>query len=100
MAERAMPKKTAKKPAEDKQAIALEKVFTPVETASIAKDKYGVVNVESLNVRNKTSKERGSVIMVISKGTRVMILDTLEGWYRIEVANKVGFCMKEFITEV
>lgn len=99
MAEAKMPKKSANKTVEEKQEETLEKKYDAIPDDKVEKNCYGRVTAEMLNVRTKTSKEHGKIIAVINKGTRVMILEKLPGWYKIKYADKVGFCMKDFITE-
>ena len=99
MAERTVKTRAPKSAPFDKTDAALERVHTLTPADKVAVNKYGIVTAERLNVRNKTSKEHGSVIMVLDKGSRIMILDTLGDWYKVEAADKIGFCMKEFIRE-
>ena len=99
-----MPEKNENKPRPQKSVNVkkeepLENVFEAVPTEKVEKNVYGIVSAELLNVRNKTSKDHGAVIAVISKGTRVMILEELENWYKIKFNDKVGFCVKEFINK-
>ena len=61
--------------------------------------RIGVVNgCEKLNVRKGPSKQTNPAF-IITKGTKVKVLEELPDWYKITTANgKInGYCMAEFI---
>ncbi|MEG1133410.1 MAG: family 10 glycosylhydrolase [Cellulosilyticaceae bacterium] len=71
----------------------------PEETVSPqeAIGKKGSVNTETLNVRSGARADR-PVITKIGKGTRVAILDTLSGWYKVKLPdNQIGWVSAEYI---
>ena len=60
---------------------------------------YGVVKTENgrLNLRTKPSTS-APVALRVERGTRLRILETLDGWYKVKYGNNVFYAMSEFIT--
>lgn len=57
----------------------------------------GTVNATNLNVREGAKIER-PIIASLSKGTKVTLLDVLNGWYKVKLSDgKVGWASQEFI---
>ncbi|MEG0351912.1 MAG: family 10 glycosylhydrolase [Cellulosilyticaceae bacterium] len=70
-----------------------EEIVSPQESIG----KKGSVNTETLNVRSGARADR-PVITKIGKGTRVAILDTLSGWYKVKLPdNQIGWVSAEYI---
>ena len=57
----------------------------------------GKINANGVNFRQTASTE-GKIIDSLSKGTSVVILDTLSGWHKIQVGTKVGYVANNFVT--
>lgn len=60
--------------------------------------RIGYVNVPALNVRAKANKD-AEILATIEKDDAVEILGEDGGWFKIPFSDKVGYCMKQFITE-
>lgn len=57
----------------------------------------GTVSASSLNVRG-TPSTSGSKVTTLSSGTQVTLLESLDGWYRIETGGKTGFVAGQYIS--
>jgi len=57
----------------------------------------GTVSASSLNVRS-TASTSGSRVTSLSSGTKVEILESLDGWYRIEAGGKTGYVSSQYIS--
>jgi len=58
----------------------------------------GTVSASSLNVRS-TPSTSGAKVTSLSSGTQVKILESLDGWYRIEANGKTGYVSSQYVTE-
>ncbi len=56
----------------------------------------GKINANGVNFR-ETASTTGKVIDSLSKGTSVVILDTLSGWHKVKVGTKVGYVATKFV---
>lgn len=61
--------------------------------------KFGTVNVERLNVREKASVS-SNVVTVIAKNTKLEIIGTSNDFYKIKISDSdtVGYVMRTFVT--
>jgi len=60
--------------------------------------KVGSVTASSLNIRAGARADR-DIVAKVSLGTKVTILDVLNGWYKVKLANgTVGWASSEYIT--
>jgi len=57
----------------------------------------GKVSASSLNVRS-TPSTSGTKVTSLSSGTQVNILESLDGWYRIEATGKTGYVSSQYIS--
>ena len=57
----------------------------------------GTVTASSLNVRS-TPSTSGTKVASLSSGTKVEILESLDGWYRIEANGKTGYASSQYVT--
>lgn len=57
----------------------------------------GTVSASSLNLR-ATPSTSGSKVTSLSSGTKVSILESLDGWYRVEVGGKEGYVSSQYIS--
>lgn len=57
----------------------------------------GTVSASSLNVRSGPGASH-SKVTTLPSGTQVEILETLDGWYRIEVNGKAGYVSSQYVT--
>ena len=57
----------------------------------------GTVSASSLNVRS-TPSTSGAKVTSLSSGTQVNILESLDGWYRIEANGKTGYVSSQYVT--
>ncbi len=72
-------------------------VDTSNEVHSNAGEKTGVVAATILNVRSGAKTDRPIVTKVIS-GTKVAILDSINGWYKVKVADGIiGWASADYI---
>lgn len=85
--------------APSEKPIVPETPSMPEETISPqeAIGKVGSVIAETLNVRSGARTDR-PIITKIIKGTKVSILDTLSGWYKVKLpTNQVGWVSVDYI---
>lgn len=57
------------------------------------------INANGVNFRQSASTS-GKIIDSLSKGTRVVILDTLAGWHKVKVSGKIGYISAKFVSVV
>lgn len=57
----------------------------------------GKINANGVNFRETASTE-GKIIDSLSKGTSLVVLDTLSGWHKVKVGTKVGYVANNFVT--
>ena len=57
----------------------------------------GTVSASSLNLRS-TPSTSGSKVATLSSGTKVDILESLDGWYRVEADGKTGYVSSEYVS--
>lgn len=57
----------------------------------------GTVSASSLNVRS-TPSTSGSKVTTLSSGAQVTLLESLDGWYRVEVNGKTGYVSGQYIS--
>ena len=70
----------------------------PTTTPSHTFPCTGIVNATSLNVRSGARVDRELVAKLV-KGTKVNVLSSLNGWYKIRMAdNQIGWASGEYIT--
>lgn len=62
-------------------------------------NRTGLVTAKSLNVRPGPSTEQPPVAS-LARGTRVELLDTAAGWYRIRVGSVSGYVSGDYITVI
>ncbi|MDF2613997.1 MAG: family 10 glycosylhydrolase [Clostridia bacterium] len=71
---------------------AVQAASAPVKSA-----KVGTVTVSSLNIRSDAGTNY-SVVTKAIKGTKVTILDTKSGWYKVKMPNgKIGWSIQTYI---
>ena len=59
--------------------------------------KRGFVNANILNIRSLPNKD-GEKIVQITKDTEVLIVDEIDGWYKIKYKDGFGYVFGEFIS--
>lgn len=57
----------------------------------------GTVSASSLNVRS-TPSTSGSKVTTLSSGAQVTLLESLDGWYRVEANGKTGYVSGQYIS--
>ena len=57
----------------------------------------GTVSASSLNVRS-TPSTSGSKVTTLSSGAQVTLLESLDGWYRIETGGKTGYVSSQYVS--
>jgi len=57
----------------------------------------GKVSASSLNLRS-TPSTSGTKVASLSSGTQVNILESLDGWFRVEAAGKTGYVSSQYIS--
>lgn len=62
-------------------------------------NRTGLVNANSLNVRPEPSTDKPAV-GALKRGTKVEILEKVEGWYRIKAGSLSGYVSGDYITIV
>ncbi|MBT0666019.1 DUF3380 domain-containing protein [Geobacter pelophilus] len=62
-------------------------------------NKTGLVNAASLNVRPEPSTAKPA-LGALTRGTKVEILEKLEGWYRIKSGSLSGYVSGDYVTVV
>lgn len=74
-----------------------QKPTEPSKPTQTAFPRTGTVNATTLNVREGAKIER-PIIATLPKGTKVTLLDILNGWYKVRLSDgKVGWASQEFI---
>ncbi|MGI6113904.1 MAG: SH3 domain-containing protein [Mahellales bacterium] len=68
----------------------------PDDAAPPPDKKYGIVTASALNVRSGAGT-RNSRIGVLQKNTKVEILETVNGWYRIKSGSITGYVIDDYI---
>lgn len=62
--------------------------------------KLGIVaNCNKLNFRSAPSTD-SSVLSILIRGEKLIILDTLDGWYKVQYNDIVGYCSAQYITKL
>ena len=64
---------------------------------SSVSERIGKVNASALNVRSNPSI-RNSVIGTLSRGSKVTIVSTSNGWHKIKYKNGYGYVSADYIT--
>jgi len=59
--------------------------------------KTGVVNANLLNIRNLPNKDSEKIDR-LTKGAEVIIVDEIDGWYKIKFKDSFGYVFAEFIS--
>ena len=77
--------------------VAVAAVFIWGSVLSVEAAATGTVSGSSVNVREKPSIS-SSVLDQLIKGTKVVILDSQDGWYRVRYLNLEGWVSSEFIS--
>lgn len=57
----------------------------------------GTVSASSLNVRS-TPSTSGSKVTTLSSGTQVTLLESLDGWYRVDADGKTGYVASQYVS--
>jgi hypothetical protein len=60
-------------------------------------DRDGIVNVDALNMRSDANTS-APILITLNKDTKVKILTKKGDWYRVQYADKEGFCFAQYIT--
>ena len=83
------------------QYISLAESQSPAVTSPTTQESNftGTVTASSLNMRS-TPSTSGSKVTSLSSGTKVNILESLDGWYRVEVNGKTGYVSSQYISPV
>ncbi|WDC84957.1 SH3 domain-containing protein [Caloramator sp. mosi_1] len=66
------------------------------QQTKIVSKKYGYVTISRLNFRQRpTTKSR--VLFVLPRNTKVEILESQNGWYKIKYNNKIAYVYAKYI---
>lgn len=60
--------------------------------------KIGYVNADTLNLR-ETADKSSKIVKNLNKNQEVEILETADGWYKIKVANVIGYVAQKYISD-
>lgn len=81
-------------------ALAMAIAITSMAAGSgfaVYADTEGTVNADLLNVRSGPSTN-DSVITMISKDTKITIISSEDGWYKISINGTTGYVMASYVT--
>jgi len=68
-----------------------------LETSAIAAT-TGIVNTDTVRVRNKPTTSNSKIVTLVSIGDKITITGEENNWYKVKVDGKVGYIRKDLLT--